>query len=106
MAEMPDFSNFYSSLHTTLSRRDVAELFGAAGWEVIEPDDWDHLEVRCPWAELIIEAESPILVHGPVADLPARVDELVAPLRVAGVSFTAECYGPEPDRELMRELRS
>jgi hypothetical protein len=101
-----DISNFYSSLHTAMSRREVAGLFAAAGWEVIEPDDWDHLEVHCPWAELVIEAESPILKHGTVADLPTRAEELVAPLRVAGVSFTAECYGPEPDRELLLELRS
>lgn len=58
------------------------------------------------WAELVIEAESPILMHGLVADLPARVEELVIPLRAAGISFTAECYGPEPDGELLLELRS
>jgi len=58
------------------------------------------------WAELVIEAESPILMHGMVADLPARAEELVGPLRAAGVSFTAECYGPEPDRELLLELQS
>jgi len=105
VAEVPNSSNFFSSLHTSMSRREVAELFGAAGWEVIEPDDLDHLEVRCLWAELVIEAESPILMHGPVADLPARAEELVAPLRAAGVSFTAECYGSEPEQALLLELR-
>lgn len=105
MAELPDSSNFFCSLHTAMSRREVAGLFGAAGWEVIEPDDLDCLEVRCPWAELVIEAKSPVLLHGPVADLAARAEELVAPLRAADVSFTAECYGPDPDRELLVELR-
>lgn len=106
MGKLPDHSNFYSMLRTNLSRKQVAGLFGARGWEVVEPDDWDHLEVVCPWAELDIESEWPILMHGPVADVVAHAEEAVAPLRAAGVRFTAECYGPMPDHELLRELRS
>jgi len=55
-------------------------------------------------AELMIEADVPILMHGPVADLLVNAEELVSPLRAAGVSFSAECYGQ--DRELLRELSS
>jgi len=105
MAEVPDTSNFFSSLHTSLSREQVAQLYGALGWEV-RKCSWVDYEVITDWAELVIEAERPILMHGPVADLPARAEELVAPLRAAGVSFTAECYGPEPDRELLLALQS
>jgi hypothetical protein len=105
MGEVPDFSNFFSSLHTTLSREQVAGLYGALGWQV-RKCSWADYEVISDWAELVIEAESPILMHGPVADLPARAEELVAPLRAAGVSFTAECYEPEPGGELLLELRS
>jgi hypothetical protein len=105
MAEVPDTSNFFSSLRTALTREQVAGLYGAIGWRV-RKCSWVDYEVVSDWAELVIEAESPILMHGPVADLPARAEELVAPLRSAGVSFTAECYGPEPDRELLLELRS
>jgi hypothetical protein len=105
MAEMPDCSNFFSSLHTPLSREQVAGLYGALGWRV-RKCSWVDYEVVCDWAELVIEAESPILIHGPVADVLARAEELVGPLRAAGVSFTAECYGPEPGRELLLELRS
>jgi hypothetical protein len=104
MAEVPDSSNFYSSLHTMRSRREIAGLFGAAGWEVREPDDWDHLEVHCPWAELVIESASPILMHGPVADVEANAERVLAVLTGAGVAFTAECYGP--DDELLREWRA
>ena len=46
-----------------------------------------------------------ILMHGSVADVLNRAEELVSPLRAAGVAFTAECYGPDPDRALLRELR-
>jgi hypothetical protein len=105
MAEVPDTSNFFSSLHTALSLEQVAGLYGALGWRV-RRCSWADYEVVSDWAELVIEAGGPILMHGPVADLPARAEELVAPLRAAGVSFTAECYGPEPARELLLELRS
>jgi hypothetical protein len=101
VAEFPDTSNFYSSLHTTLSREQVAGLYGVLGWRV-RKCSWTDFEVRGPWAELVIEAESPILMHGLVADVLANAEEVVAPLRAVGVSFTAECYGP--DGELLREL--
>jgi hypothetical protein len=71
VAEVPDSSNFFSSLHTTLSRKQVAWLYGALGWRV-RKCWWVDYEVISDWAELVIEAESPILMHGPVADLPAR----------------------------------
>lgn len=106
MAEIPDTSSFYGALHTKLSREQVADLFAAHGWEVRAPDDCDHLEVICPWAELVVGSKSPILLHGPVADVTARAEEVVAPLRAAGVTFTAECYGPKPDQALLLELRS
>jgi len=104
MAEVPDASNFYSSLHTTRSRQEVAGLFGAAGWEVWEPDDSDHLEVHCPWAELVIESASPILMHGPVADVPPNAERVLAVLERAWVALTAECYGP--DGEPLREWKA
>lgn len=105
MANIPDVSNYFSSLHTTLSRAQVAGLYGALGWHV-RKCSWVDYEVICEWAELVIEAESPILMHGPVTDPVGRAEELVVPLRQASVIFTAECYGPEPDRELLLELRS
>jgi hypothetical protein len=86
-----------------MSRKQIAGLYGALGWRVGKCT-WVDYEVVSDWAELIIEGESPILMHGPVADLPARVEELVAPLRAAGVSFSVECYGPVPDEELLLEL--
>ena len=104
MADLPDGSNFFSSLHTRLKPAEVAGLYGALGWHV-RKCSWVAYEVISDWAELVIEDTSPVLMHGPVADLPARAEELVAPLRVAGVSFTAECYGPDPEMSLLLELR-
>ncbi len=105
MDEVAEWGSFFSSLDTTLSREQIARLYEAIGWRV-RKCSWVDYEVVSEWADLVIEAEAPILMHGPVANLRSRGEELVAPLRNAGVAFTAECYGPEPARELMMELRS
>ena len=105
MAELPNGSNFFSALDTGLTPEQVAGLYGALGWRV-RKCSWVDYEVISDWAELVIDDTTPVLMHGPVADLPARAEELVSPLRAAGVSFTAECYGPAPECELLLELRS
>ena len=105
MVEIPNRANFFSILNTLLSKNQVAQLYLAIGWRV-RKSTWVDYEIASDWAELTIEGESPILMDGAVADLPTRAEELVAPLREAGVAFTAECYGPEPDRGLLLEMRS
>jgi hypothetical protein len=105
MSELPNSANLFSALDTTLSKEQVANLYGAVGWRVRKCSYVDY-EVACDWAELIIESESPILMHGLVAELPARAEDVLAPLRAAQVAFAAECYGPQPDRELILEFRS
>ena len=72
-----------------------------SGFTRIEPAKERHR-----LTELVIESESPILTHGPVADPTARAKDLVAPLRAAGVAFTAECQGPQVNRDLLLELPS
>jgi hypothetical protein len=105
MSETPNFANFYSTLETALSKKQIADLYGAIGWHVRKCTYVDY-EITSDWAELIIEADSPILMHGAVADLPARAEEAVSPLRNANIGFVAECYGPPPDKPLVLELRS
>jgi hypothetical protein len=102
MGDLPDRANFFAALDTTLSTRRVARLFAPPTWSVRRCGRADY-EVTSPFAELVVEAESPILLHGPVADLGANVDRILAPLRDAGVAYTAECYGV--GGELLAELR-
>jgi hypothetical protein len=69
---IPDHSgDFFAALWTSLSRRRVARLFARLGWSV-RKCSWTDYEVCSPFAELVIEAESPILLHGPVADAEAE----------------------------------
>jgi hypothetical protein len=83
MDALPDMSNYYSALHTTMSREQVAVLYRGLGWQV-RKCSWTDYEVFGPWCELVIEAESPILMHGAVADLLVHAEELVAPFASGG----------------------
>jgi hypothetical protein len=87
---IPDSSNFFASLYTSRSRRAIGELF-APTW-IVRKCSWTDYEVSSPFADLIIEAESPMLLHGPVAEVEANADRILATLRAAGIGYTAECY--------------
>lgn len=91
------------ALHTALEKEAIAGLYGKRGWYV-RKCAWTDYEVKCSWAELVIEGESPILMHGPVTDVLRRVEEVLDPLRVAEISFTAECY--DTDTMPLKEYRS
>src|SRR5258708_25702106 len=90
MGDLPDQTNFFSSLHTQLSRRRIAKLFRRRGW-VVRKCGWAEDEMQCPFAELVVEAGPPTLMHGAVADVTANVQRGLAPLRGAGVCYSAEC---------------
>jgi hypothetical protein len=99
---IPKTSNFFASLHTASSRRLVVGLFLPPTWSV-RKCSWTDSEVTSPFAELVVEAESPILIHGPVADVESNIDQILAPLRAAGVEYAAECY--DAGGEMLREWR-
>lgn len=101
-AAIDDWLHVFSSLDTKLTREEIAALYGARGWSVRKSSQLDY-EVSCDWCELVIEAESPVLMHGVLADL-TRAEEMVGPLRRGGISFVAEWYSQ--DHTLLRELRS
>ena len=102
MADYPDSSNFFSSLKTELSRRQVAHLYEPLGW-AIGKCSWTDYGIQSPWADLIIEAESPVLMHGPVANVLVNAEHILSPLRAAGVAYSAECY--DEAGNLLREIK-
>jgi hypothetical protein len=90
MAEIPDRSNFFASLAPGLSPARIANLYRNAGW-VVRKCEWTAYELRCDWADLVLQGDAaPMLLHGAVADFPARADELLAPLKAAGVEVTVD----------------
>jgi hypothetical protein len=46
----------------------------------------------CSYAELVIESQNPILMHGLVADAMSNIAKIIAPLEHAGVGYSVECY--------------
>lgn len=91
----PEFFDFFATLDTRCSRRRIAALFAPPTWSV-RKCGWTDYEVISTFAELVIEADSPILLHGlaisPSADVEATIDRILALLRAAGIGYTAECY--------------
>jgi hypothetical protein len=100
--DLPVTPNLHCFVDTTLPRHEVAELFRQLG-VTVRKCGWDEFEVLCPWAEFVIESEFPILMHGSVVNVTANVERLLAPLRDAGVAYTAECY--DDHNNLVKEVK-
>ena len=69
----------------------IAARFHAAGWSV-RKCAWADLELTCAWAELVLDGDAELLLHGPVADVEQRAVEIVALLVTAKVAVQAEWY--------------
>lgn len=89
MASIPDKPNFFSTIGVGFTRQQIADLYREAGWQV-RKCAWTDFEIKSDWAELILEGESPVLLHGAVLDFPSRAEELLAPLRASGVTFITD----------------
>ena len=92
MGEIPESSNVFICLYAALSPAQVAALFGEHGWH-IRRCGWTSFEIRSSCGELVIEDGNPILIHGPVANVERRIDEIVQPLVVRGIPHEIDCYG-------------
>jgi hypothetical protein len=103
MPNIPDALDLYVAIGCGLSRRRVARLYQRLGWDV-RKSGWAEYELRSPIAELELQAQSPVLLHGTVAGDLETVERVLAPLREAGAVFTGECYGGAG--KLIREYRS
>jgi len=101
MSELPETANFYSSLQAPISKQRIAELYRPLAMEV-RKCGWNEFEISCNWAELVLEADSPVLMHGIVADVAENAEKLLAPLKYAAIAYKAECYGEDGD--LIREF--
>lgn len=91
MSQLPESSNFFSSVHHGLTKAEVVALFQRAGWKV-RKCSWTDYEVTCEWAELVIEADNPVLVHGLVANPQENVPRIAGLFDASGASYSAEWY--------------
>ena len=91
MAELPDQTNFYSSVQTGMQPEEIARLFAPPVWRV-RKCSWTDFDAVSDFAEVVIESTAPVLVHGPVADVTVNAPRVVEPLVAAGLSGSFECY--------------
>ena len=56
---------------------------------------WTDYEIRSAFAELVVEADSPILLHGRATDLATNAELILAPLQAAEIAYDAEGYGAD-----------
>ena len=102
MEPIPDHNNFYVMLRTSLSPEHVARIYEALGWSIRMSSSTDF-EIRCPWAELEIMTDGPILLlNGAVAAVLANAPRILQPLQDASIAYAGECYGQ--DLALLQEF--
>ncbi len=75
MNELPEDSNFFGTILGNVSKEDVVRLFLDAGWHA-RKCTWFDYEVSCRWAELVVEGDTPILIHGVIADFETNVAKI------------------------------
>jgi len=91
---MPGSSNFFARVTTKESVESIVERYRLAGWRVGRCSASDY-EVRCDSAELIIERNAPVLIHGLVVDPVINAPAIIKPIMDAGISFIYECYAAD-----------
>jgi hypothetical protein len=90
MPNLADELSLYLCVFGRLNRHRIARLYRRLGWAVTKRG-WAEYEITSPFAELELQAESPILLHGAVNDI-ASVERVLAPLRESGAFYSGECY--------------
>jgi hypothetical protein len=90
MADIPDFTNFYCSVHTQKGPGEIARVF-VPDWRV-RNCSWTDYEAQSDFAEVVIESSDPVLVHGPVSNVLVNSLRIIELLAAAGLSGTFECY--------------
>jgi hypothetical protein len=83
--------SLHATLVTTRSRQEIARLFAEQGLSA-RKCGWDEYEVRRADADLVIEADDPILLHGAVADARRDAAAIAAILCAAEILFAIETY--------------
>jgi hypothetical protein len=91
---LPEGSTFFATLTTALTKPQIAAHFHAVGWAVRHCARED-LELRCAWAELVLDGDTDLLLHGPVAEVEQRAPEIIALLVSAQIAVQAEWYDAE-----------
>ena len=86
--------SIYATLDGAPDKTLLAQQFAAHGWH-IRKAGWDAFEMRHACAELILEAQSPVLLHGNlccIGDSEEILADMLRILQSAGQAYTVEIY--------------
>lgn len=90
--DLPDESNYFASVYTN-DRDSVTTAFKGDGHWTIRKVGFGEFEARSRSGELIIEAQGPVLIHGPLH--PNAVTGVNAILSSIGLPWNSEFYDSE-----------
>ncbi len=89
--------HIYMSLWTDEELAGIAGIFASSGWSS-RTCSWTDYEVELEnKAELVIESENPILVHGPIDSATETVPLIREVLDDAGITYTFEAYNDQDE---------
>jgi hypothetical protein len=94
--------HLFGTVQTHHTKAELAAAFAAAGW-TSRKCTWTDYDVQSDFAELVIESDDPMLIHGPVTDVIANVDRIAEVLRSMDTKFLLECQASS-DGELLRKV--
>lgn len=86
---LPESTNVYGVIYSTLSKNEIANRFGQLDWRVSK-SSWFDWEITNDYSELIIEGDEEILIHGAVS--PGSFTLLVNTMKEIGLQFSVELY--------------
>ena len=86
---LPESSNFFCSIDSLISKAEMIDYFVSQGWQV-RKTTWEDFELRCLWAELVLESHDPVLLHGLL--MADKFDELLTLLNELNIAYRSELY--------------
>jgi hypothetical protein len=86
---IPTGTNVYGIIDSSLSKEEITKKFSAHGWRISKAS-WFDWEITNDFAELILEGNEQLLIHGPVS--PDYFNTLAEKMKEIELSFSLELY--------------
>ena len=86
---IPNGTNVHGIIYSSLSKEEITKKFSTNGW-MIWKASWYDWEITNDFADLILEGDKELLIHGPVS--PDYFNTLAEKMKEIGLSFSLELY--------------
>lgn len=89
MLNLPESSNVFCSIDSPISKVEIIDYFASQGWQV-RKTTWEDFELGCLWAELVLESDDPVLLHGLL--MADKFNGLLILLNALNIAYRSELY--------------